>query len=65
MYEYLTIKQNEYVISKQILKSGTSVGANIKEGIDGQSKKDFILCLNICNLSSVLFTLKKGCWEYV
>ncbi|HEX6982317.1 MAG TPA: four helix bundle protein [Balneolaceae bacterium] len=33
--------QNEYVLSKQILKSGTSVGANIEEAIGGQSRKDF------------------------
>lgn len=31
----------EYVLSKQILKSGTSIGANIEEAIGGQSKKDF------------------------
>lgn len=31
----------EYVLSKQILKSGTSIGANIEEAIGGQPKKDF------------------------
>lgn len=35
-------KGNEYVISKQILKSGTSVGANINEASSAQSLKDFI-----------------------
>lgn len=34
--------ENEYVISKQLLKSGTSIGANIEEALAGQSKKDFI-----------------------
>jgi len=35
------ITQNEYVLSKQILKSGTSIGANVEEAIGGISKKDF------------------------
>ncbi len=36
------LQQNEFVLSKQILKSGTSIGANIEEAIGGHSKKDFI-----------------------
>jgi len=40
-YKNLTFKKKEYVLSKQILRSGTSIGANIEEGINGQSKKDF------------------------
>lgn len=39
---YLSSEKKEFVLSKQILKSGTSIGANIEEGIAGQSKKDFI-----------------------
>jgi len=35
-------RQNEFVISRQILKSGTSIGANVEEAIGGHSKKDFI-----------------------
>ncbi len=35
------VTKNEYVLSKQILKSGTSIGANIEEAIGGISKKDF------------------------
>lgn len=38
----LLIKEKEYVISKQLLKCGTSIGANVEEGIAGQSRKDFI-----------------------
>lgn len=34
--------QREYVLSKQLLRSGTSVGANVEEAIGGSSKKDFI-----------------------
>ena len=35
------IAKNEYVLSKQILKSGTSIGANIHEALAGYSEKDF------------------------
>ena len=35
------IAKNEYVLSRQILKSGTSIGANVEEAIGGISKKDF------------------------
>ncbi len=36
------INEKEYVISKQLLRCGTSIGANIEEGIAGQSRKDFV-----------------------
>ena len=36
------ITDKEFVISKQLLRSGTSIGANIEEAIAGQSKKDFL-----------------------
>ena len=39
--------QNEYIISKQVLRSGTSIGANVEEAIAGISKKDFIAKLSI------------------
>ena len=41
------IKEKEFVISKQFLRSATSIGANIAEGIQAQSKKDFIHKLSI------------------
>ena len=46
LYQYLSGK-NEYVLSKQVLKSGTSVGANVKEATQGQSKNDFTAKMNI------------------
>ena len=46
-YKYLTAEKNEYVLSKQLLRSGTSIGANVKEAIRGQSKPDFYSKLNI------------------
>jgi four helix bundle protein len=45
-YKLLQTKQ-EYVLSKQLLRSGTSIGANIEEAIGGQSKADFISKLSI------------------
>ena len=42
LYKFLTEHKREYVLSKQILRSGTSIGANVKEGVRGQSKADFI-----------------------
>jgi len=47
LYKHLISEQKEYVLSKQLLRSGTSVGANIEEGLSGQSKKDFIAKLFI------------------
>lgn len=47
MYQYLTEQKKEFVISKQILRSGTSIGANITESRNAQSTLDFIHKLNI------------------
>lgn len=47
MYKYLNIKKNEYILSKQILRSGTSVGANVNESRNAQSTLDFINKLSI------------------
>ena len=46
-YRYLKDKKKESVMSKQLLRSGTSIGANVREGIYAQSRKDFISKLNI------------------
>jgi len=40
-------KENEFVLSKQILRSGTSIGANVNEAIAAISKKDFVFKLSI------------------
>ena len=42
LYQYMTGTLNEHVMSKQVLRSGTSIGANIAEGIFAVSKKDFL-----------------------
>lgn len=41
-YKWLVYQKNEYVISKQLLRSGTSIGANVHEGQYAISKADFI-----------------------
>ena len=47
LYQHLVNEQHEYVLSKQLLRCGTSIGANVKEGIRGQSKADFGAKMNI------------------
>ncbi len=47
LYKYLCAEKKEFVISKQILRSGTSIGANVKEGEYAQSKSDFTSKMNI------------------
>lgn len=47
LYKYLVSEQKEYVLSKQVLRSGTSVGALIREAEHAQSKKDFINKMSI------------------
>ena len=45
--QYLVSDKKEFVISKQILRSGTSIGANVREGEHAESKADFIHKLSI------------------
>jgi len=47
LYKYLSIKKREYVLSKQLLRSGTSIGANVQESQAAISKKDFIAKISI------------------
>ena len=47
LYKYLTKDKNEYVLSKQLLRSGTSIGANVSEGERAQSKADFYAKMSI------------------
>ncbi len=46
-YKYLMDEKKEFIMSKQLFRSGTSIGANIHEGIQAQSKPDFISKLGI------------------
>ena len=47
LYQYLKNEKSEFVLSKQLLRSVTSIGANVKEAIRGQSRADFYAKLNI------------------
>ncbi len=47
LYQYLQKDHHEFVMSKQVLRSGTSIGANIAEGLYGSSRKDFVAKLQI------------------
>ena len=56
LYQYLVNEHKEYVISKQLLRSGTSIGANIAEAECAISKKDFL---------SKIYIAHKECAETV
>lgn len=47
LYKYLCESKNEYILSKQLIRSGTSIGANVREATVSQSKKEFIAKMNI------------------
>lgn len=47
LFQYLSEDKKEYVLSKQLLRSGTSIGANIRESEHAQSRADFIHKLSI------------------
>ncbi|NEU08756.1 four helix bundle protein [Flavihumibacter sp. R14] len=47
LYQFLVDDRREYVLSKQLLRCGTSIGANIEEAVGAQSKKDFYAKLSI------------------
>ena len=47
LYKYLCDEKKEFVLSKQLLRSGTSIGANIVEAQQGQSRKDFLSKMNV------------------
>ena len=47
LYKYLTKEHSEYIMSKQLLRCGTSIGANVAEAQRGQSMADFAAKMNI------------------
>lgn len=52
MYQHLVHEHKEFVLSKQLLRSGTSVGALVREAINAESKQDFIHKLGIAQKES-------------
>ena len=47
LYKFLCEEKREFIMSRQLLRCGTSIGANVKEGIRGQSKADFSAKMSI------------------
>ena len=47
LHKYLTREHKEFILSKQLLRSGTSIGANVSEAQRGQSKADFTAKMSI------------------
>ena len=60
LYHYLCDNQKEYILSKQLLRSGTSIGANIREAVYGQSKADFYakMCIALKEASETSYWLE-------
>ena len=52
MYKYLCVEKREFVMSKQVLRSGTSIGANVREAIRGQTRPDFIAKMSVAQKES-------------
>lgn len=52
LYPFQTKEKQEYVMSRQVLRSGTSIGAHIAEAIYGSSRKDFMAKLDIAEKES-------------
>ena len=46
-YKYLINEQKEFVLSKQLLRSGTAIGALVREGVHAQSRPDFLNKMNV------------------
>ena len=47
LYQYLCNEKREFILSKQLLRSGTSIGANVKEGVYVQTRADFLTKMSI------------------
>ena len=58
LYKYLTEVKHEYIMSKQLFRSGTSIGANTFEGKNAQSRADFCNKMNI----ALKETTESGFW---
>ena len=52
LYQFLKNEKNEHILSRQLLRSGTSIGANAEEAIGAQSKKDFLAKMHIAHKES-------------
>lgn len=62
LYKYLTEDKKEYALSKQMLRSGTSIGANVRERLNAESPTDFIHIMSnfAKKANNVLIRINKG-----
>ena len=60
VYQYLTKEKSEYTLSRQLLRSGTSIGANVVEALNGFSRSDFLfkLCTALKETSESAYRLE-------
>jgi len=60
LYKYLTAIKKEYILSKQLLRSGTSIGANVSEAQKAQSKADFHtkMCIALKEANETFYWLR-------
>ena len=60
LYKHLSATKKEFVLSKQLLRSGTSIGANVSEAIKGQSKADFSakMCIALKEANESFYWIK-------
>ena len=60
LYKHLITEKKEYIMSKQLLKSGTSIGANVSEGEQGPTKADFHskMCLALKESNETYYWLR-------
>jgi four helix bundle protein len=47
LYKLMTCERKEFILSKQVLRSGTSIGANVREAVNAQSRADFVHKLSV------------------
>jgi four helix bundle protein len=63
VYKHLVAETKEYILSKQLLRAGTSIGANVAEVNQAQSRPDFISNLSIAlKEARILVESSSGCW---
>ncbi len=60
LYKHITTEKNEYVLSKQLLRSGTSIGANVSEAAKAQIKPDFYtkMCIALKEANETYYWLR-------
>lgn len=60
LYKFLCSRDGNYIIGKQLLRSGTSIGANVKEGVRAQTRPDFLakLCIALKEASETEYWIE-------